>query len=126
MSLVLNVEILGEFRNLTKATQGAQGQLAGMNQKIGSFSKFAKSAFASIGVGLSFAFIARELTEAAKAAVEDQKSQALLAKQLENTTGATKTQIASVEKTDRQTTTFCKYRRRHSPTSVCTTYSRNR
>lgn len=98
MSLVLNVEILGEFRNLTKATQGAQNELSGMNQKIGSFSKFAKSAFASIGVGLSFAFIARELSEATKAAVEDEKSQALLAKQLVNTTGATKDQIASVEK----------------------------
>lgn len=97
MSLVLNVEILGEFKNLTKATQGAQNELSGMNQKIGSFSKFAKSAFASIGVGLSFALIARELSEATKAAVEDEKSQALLAKQLVNTTGATKAQIASVE-----------------------------
>lgn len=97
MSLVLNVEILGEFKNLTKATQGAQTQLSGMNQKIGSFSKFAKSAFASIGVGLSFALIARELTEATKAAVEDEKSQALLAQQLVNTTKATKSQIASVE-----------------------------
>lgn len=98
MSLVLNVEILGEFRNLTKATQGAQNELSGMNQKIGSFSKFAKSAFASIGVGLSFAFIARELSDATKAAVEDEKSQALLAKQLVNTTGATKEQISQVEK----------------------------
>lgn len=98
MSLVLNVEILGEFKNLTKATQGAQTQLSGMNQKIGSFSKFARSAFASIGVGLSFALIARELSEATKAAVEDEKSQALLAQQLVNTTGATKEQIATVEK----------------------------
>ena len=97
MSLVLNVEILGEFKNLTAATQGAQGQLAGLNKKIGSFSRMAKTAFASIGVGLSFAFIARELNDAARAAVEDEKSQALLAKQLTTTTGANKAQIAAVE-----------------------------
>lgn len=97
MSLVLNVEILGEFRNLTKATQGSQSELSQLNKKITGFSRAAKSAFASIGVGLSFAFIARELNDAAKAAVEDQKSQALLAKQLETTTGANKAQIAVVE-----------------------------
>lgn len=98
MSLVLNVEILGEFKNLTKATQGSQTELQNLNQKISGFSKTAKAAFASIGVGLSFAVITRELTEATKAAIEDTKGQELLAKQLENTTGATKSQIASVEK----------------------------
>lgn len=97
MSLVLNVEILGEFRNLTKATQGSQTELSKLNKKITGFSKSAKSAFASIGVGLSFAFIARELGDATKAAVEDSKAQALLAKQLETTTGANKDQIKSVE-----------------------------
>jgi len=98
MSLVLNVEILGEFRNLTKATQGSQSELSKLNKKITGFSKSARSAFATIGVGLSFAFIARELNDAAKAAVEDQKSQALLAKQLETTTKANKDQIAAVER----------------------------
>lgn len=97
MSLVLNVEILGEFRNLTKATQGSQSELSKLNKKITGFSKSAKSAFASIGVGLSFAFIARELGDATKAAVEDSKAQALLAKQLETTTGANAAQIKSVE-----------------------------
>ncbi len=98
MSLVLNVEILGEFRNLTKATQGSQNELTNLNKKISGFSKSAKAAFASIGVGLSFAIIASQLGEATKAAVEDRKSQELLANQLENTTGATKAQIAQVEK----------------------------
>ncbi len=97
MSLVLNVEILGEFRNLTKATQGSKSELSKLNKSITGFSRSAKSAFASIGVGLSFAFIARELGDATKAAVEDSKAQAILAKQLENTTGANKDQIASVE-----------------------------
>ena len=98
MSLVLNVEILGEYKDLTRATKGAQGDLNTLDDKIGGFSKSAKAAFLSIGAGLSFAFIARELGDATKAAVEDTKSQSLLAKQLENTTGANNAQIKSVEK----------------------------
>jgi hypothetical protein len=98
MSLVLNVEILGEFKKLTSATQGAQSTLGKLDDRIGGFASSAKRAFASIGVGLSFAFLARELTEATKAAVEDRKSQGLLAQQLETTMGANDAQIASVEK----------------------------
>lgn len=98
MSLVLNVEILGEFKKLTSATQGAQSTLGQLDDKIGGFASSAKRAFASIGVGLSFAFIARELGDAAKAAVEDRKSQGLLAQQLETTMNANDAQIASVEK----------------------------
>jgi len=98
MSLVLNVEILGEFKDLTRATKGSENELTQLNKKINGFSNSAKAAFASIGVGLSFAFIARELKDATKAAVEDTQSQALLAKQLQNTTNATDDQIKSVEK----------------------------
>lgn len=98
MSLVLNVEILGEFKKLTSATQGAQSTLGKLDDKIGGFAASAKKAFATIGVGLSFAFIARELGEATKAAVEDRKSAGLLADQLQKTVGANDTLIASVEK----------------------------
>jgi hypothetical protein len=98
MSLVLNVEILGEFKKLTAATQGANKQLGGLQGTAQKISTNIGRAFAAIGVGLSFAVITRELKEAAKAAVEDQKSQGLLATALENTTNANKAQIASVEK----------------------------
>lgn len=98
MSLVLNVEILGEFKKLTSATQGANKQLAGLQGTAKKISSGIGKAFATIGVGLSFAIITRELKEAAKAAVEDTKSQGLLATALENTTGANNQQIASVEK----------------------------
>ncbi|CAB4149386.1 hypothetical protein UFOVP541_21 [uncultured Caudovirales phage] len=98
MSLVLNVEILGEFKKLTSATQGANKQLAGLQGTAQKISSGIGRAFATIGVGLSFAVITRELKEAAKAAVEDTKSQGLLATALENTTGANKAQIAQVEK----------------------------
>jgi hypothetical protein len=98
MSLVLNVEILGEFKKLTSATQGANKQLAGLQGTAKKISSGIGRAFATIGVGLSFAVITRELKDAAQAAVEDQKSQGLLATALQNTTGANNKQIASVEK----------------------------
>lgn len=97
MSLVLNVEILGEFKKLTSATQGAQTDLQKMTKRADSASKTIGRAFAAIGVGLSFKFIANELEEAAKAAIEDVKSQELLANALRNTMKATDDQIASVE-----------------------------
>jgi hypothetical protein len=98
MSLVLNVEILGEFKKLTSATQGASKQLSGLQGTASKISSGIGKAFGAIGVGLSFAFIARELEQAAKAAVQDAKSQGLLATALKNTTGANNSQIASVEK----------------------------
>jgi len=98
MSLVLNVEILGEFKKLTSATQGANKQLTGLQSTAKKISSGIGRAFAAIGVGLSFAVITRELKDAAKAAVEDQKSQGLLATALQNTTKANDKQIASVEK----------------------------
>lgn len=98
MSLVLNVEILGEFKKLTAATQGANKQLTGLQSATQKISSQIGKAFATIGAGLSFALITRELKEAAKAAVEDQKSQGLLANALKNTTKANNAQIKSVEK----------------------------
>lgn len=98
MSLVLNVEILGEFKKLTQATQGAANDLNGMSKRAASVSKSINRAFAAIGIGLSFKVLANELGEATKAAVDDLKSQQLLANQLINTTGATEKQIAAVEK----------------------------
>jgi hypothetical protein len=97
MSLVLNVEILGEFKKLTAATQGASKQLSGLQGTAQKISSSIGRAFATIGVGLGFAVITRELKEATKAAVEDAKSQGLLAKALQNTTGANQQQIGSVE-----------------------------
>jgi hypothetical protein len=98
MSLVLNVEILGEFKNLTAATKGAQSQLTSMNKRAQTVSKAITGAFAAIGVGFSLRVITRELEEAAKAAVEDSKSMNLLALAMKNTAGATKEQIAQAEK----------------------------
>lgn len=102
MSLVLNVEILGEFKKLTQATTGAQGSLSDMNKRAQSVSKSIGKAFAAIGIGLSFKMIANELEEASKAAIEDAKSQAILANALKNTLNATDENIAATEEIIKQ------------------------
>lgn len=98
MSLVLNVEILGEFKKLTQATQGAQGSLNGLNKKASAISKSMNRAFAAIGIGISFRVIANELQDATRAAIEDRKSMELLALAMQNTADATDEQVASAEK----------------------------
>jgi hypothetical protein len=98
MSLVLNVEILGEFKKLTQATQGAQTDLQTMSKKAQTVSKNIGKAFAAIGIGLSFRVLAQELEDATKAAIEDRKSQELLALAMANTAGATDDQVLAAER----------------------------
>ena len=53
MSLVLNVEILGEYKNLTKATQGAEGT---MTKLQGTFKKVGGAISKTLsGIGIGFA-----------------------------------------------------------------------
>jgi hypothetical protein len=66
----------------------------GVSDASNSLKNFAKLATATIGVAAIGSF----LSDSAKAATEDRKSQALLANQLKNTTNASKGQIAGVEK----------------------------
>lgn len=98
MSLILNVEILGEFKKLTAATKGAGKDLNSLSGQAAKISKGMNRAFAAIGIGLSFRVLANEIQEATAAAIEDRKSQVLLANAMENTTGATADQIAAAEK----------------------------
>jgi len=98
MSLILGVEILGEFKNLTAATKGAQSQLSAMNKRAQGISRTMTKAFAAIGVGFSLRVITQQLEESAKAAIEDSKSMNILALAMENSAGATKDQIAQAEK----------------------------
>lgn len=98
MSLVLNVEILGEFKQLTAATKGAQSSLSALNKRTQTISSNMNKAFAAIGIGFSLRVITQQLEESAKAAIEDTKSQKLLALAMENTANATKAQIAQAEK----------------------------
>ena len=98
MSLVLNVEILGEFKKLTTATTGAAKDLNSLKKTTDKISKGMKTALAAVGLGFSLSVVIRELKEASKAAIEDVKSQELLALSLQASTKATDNQIAAVEK----------------------------
>jgi hypothetical protein len=98
MSLVLNVEILGEFKKLTAATTGASKDLNSLKKTTDKISKSMKTALAAVGLGFSLSVVVRELKEASKAAIEDVKSQELLALSLQASTKATDNQIAAVEK----------------------------
>ncbi len=97
MSLVLQVDILGEYKNLTAATKGAQSQLSTLNKRTKAISNTMNKAFAAIGIGFSLSIVKRELEEAAKAAIDDSKSMNVLALAMQNAAGATKEQIAQAE-----------------------------
>lgn len=98
MSLVLNVEILGEFKNLTAATTGATSKLNGLNKTAKNVSNKMNAAFAAIGVGFSLNAIISGLENAGKAAVADVKSMDLLALAMKNTGSATDDTVTAAEK----------------------------
>lgn len=97
MSLNLEVQILGEYKNLTRATKGATKQLNGLKKSAQSISRGINTALATIGVGISFQVITNGIKGLTQAAVEDIKAQTLLAQQLRNTIGASDAVVASVE-----------------------------
>lgn len=59
MSLVLNVEILGNYKNLTKATQGAQKNLEALGKKFATVGKNIAKVAGTIGVGLGAAVVSQ-------------------------------------------------------------------
>lgn len=70
MSLVLNVEILGEFKKLTQATQGAQNSLGGMQKKMSSVAKGIGRVVGALGLTIGFAAIVKGFNDATAAAEE--------------------------------------------------------
>jgi hypothetical protein len=97
LSLNLEVQILGEYKNLTRATKGATKQLNSLKKSTQSISRGINAALATIGVGISFRAITNSISSLTKAAVEDVQAQTLLAQQLRNTVGASDAVVASVE-----------------------------
>lgn len=70
MSLVLNVEILGEFKKLTQATQGAQGSLEGLSKRASKVGSSIKRVVGALGLALGFSAIVNGFKDAVKAAEE--------------------------------------------------------
>jgi hypothetical protein len=97
-SLVLNVEILGEFKKLADATKASQKSLGSLDDNAKKISKGINTALGAIGVGFSLAFLVNEFKESTKAAIEDQKSKVLLTKALEDNLKASKAQVDEVER----------------------------
>ena len=79
-----------------KGSKAAQKDIAKLGKNFDAFAKKAGKAFAIAGAA-SAAFAVKVGVDAVKAAIEDQKSQVLLANSLKNTVGATDSAISSVE-----------------------------
>jgi hypothetical protein len=68
MSLVLNVEILGEFRKLTSATQGAQSTLQGLQDRVSGFATNINRLVGALGISLGFHALIRGAQDSVAAA----------------------------------------------------------
>lgn len=79
-----------------KGSKEAQRDIAKLGKNFDAFAKKATKAF-GLAAAASAAFAVKLGVDSVKAAIEDQKSQALLANSLRNTVGATDEAIASVE-----------------------------
>lgn len=72
MSLVLNVEILGEFKKLTSATTGAANSLTGLNDKASKIGAGISKAVGALGITLGLTAIVSGFKDAISAAEEAQ------------------------------------------------------
>jgi hypothetical protein len=79
-----------------KGSKAAQKDITKLGKQFDAFAKKSAIAFAAAGAAVG-AFAVKVGTDAVRAAMEDQKSQALLASTLKNTTNATDATIASTE-----------------------------
>jgi hypothetical protein len=72
-TLALNVEILGEFKKLTKATQGAEGSLKGLQDKVSGFATNITRVVGALGVTLGFTALVQGAKDAVNAASDLQQ-----------------------------------------------------
>lgn len=97
MASNLVVKFLVNDLDLKKGIKNSKKQLTGLEKATKKIGNSMKAALGGVGVGIGLASLVSGLKDAAKAAVEDQKSSALLANTLRNVTGASDEQIASIE-----------------------------
>jgi hypothetical protein len=86
--------ILTQYSN--KGSKAAQKDIVALQKRFDAFGKKTARAF-GVATAASAAFAIKIGTDSVQAAIADQKSQALLANSLRNTTGATDTAIAATE-----------------------------
>ena len=93
LKLALLADVQKFLSGMNEAEMGAKG----LNSKIGKYSKAMAKSFAIAGAAAG-AMAIKIGVDSVRAAVEDEQSQKLLAKALQNTTNATDEQIAATEK----------------------------
>jgi hypothetical protein len=93
-SRTLKLSILADVDNLKKGLTTASTETDGFGTKLGDFSKKAGLAFAAAGAAAAI-YAGKLLIDGVKAAVEDEKANALLAVTLKNVGGATDEVIKS-------------------------------
>jgi hypothetical protein len=95
-SRTLKLSILGDVDGLNKSLKTATGDVDSFGDKVGKAGVAIGKAFAAAAAAAGAAAIAIGI-EGVKAAIADEKAQTQLALALENSTGATKAQIAATE-----------------------------
>ena len=96
-SRTLKLSILGDVSNLNQSLKTAGGDVDDFGDKMGKAGKAVGLAFAAAAAAAG-AYALKIGVEGVKAALEDEKSQRILALTLEKTTGATSEQVAAIEK----------------------------
>ena len=97
----LKLSILADVDDLKKKLGQGETEVSSFGDKLGEFGKKAAAAFA-VAAAAAAAYAGKLLVDGVKAAIEDEKAQAKLATTLQNVTGATDKQIASVEEQIKQ------------------------
>jgi hypothetical protein len=92
----LKLNLLADVDQFGKSLNKADNSTKSFSKKIGGYGKAMAKSFALAGVAAA-AYAVKLGVDGVKAAIEDEQSQAKLAKALQNTTKATDAQIASTE-----------------------------
>jgi hypothetical protein len=95
-SRTLKLSILGDVDSLNKSLKSATQDVDTFGDKMGKAGKAIGAAFVAAAAAAG-AYAIKIGVDGVKAALEDEKAQRILALTLENTTAATKGQIAAVE-----------------------------
>lgn len=96
-SRTLKLSILADIDNLKKNLTDGSKDVEGFGDKISDYGKKAGLAFAAAGAAAAI-YAGKLLVDGVQSAIADEAAQVKLASALENATGATKAQIAEIEK----------------------------
>jgi hypothetical protein len=93
----MKLNLLADVADFGRGLNKADNDVKGFSSNLKKYGKMAAGAFVAAGAAAG-AYAIKIGIEGVQAAIEDEKSQKLLAKALQNTTNATDSQIASTEK----------------------------